>query len=72
MTAIAVAAMMTFSQFRLFSISEEKAKIFPNYTYYVHEQKISMGAKNRQRGPRSLLAIVRLYWLSAFVVSKSS
>jgi len=45
MTAIAVAAMMTFSQFRLFSISEEKAKIFPNYTYDVHEQKNSDGSK---------------------------
>jgi hypothetical protein len=49
MTAIAVAAMMTFSQFRLFSISEEKSKIFSNYTYYVHEQKNSEGEQKIDR-----------------------
>jgi hypothetical protein len=61
---------MTFSQFRLFSISEEKSKIFSNYTYYVHEQKNSEGEQKIDRGPRSLLVIVRPYWLSAFVVFK--
>lgn len=53
------------------SAFQKKKQILPNYTYYVHEKKFGREQKNRQRGSRSLLAIVRLYWV-AFVVFKKS
>src|SRR5215213_2611548 len=68
-TAIAVAAMMTFS-FDFSAFQKERQKGILKLDVLAVRTKEFGWEQKIDRGPRSLLAIVRLYWLPAFVVFK--